>query len=531
MRHYPLLAASLVLIILTGVLYIIALEHTNGHFTYALDDAYIHLAIGKHLAEEGNFGTNPGEFASASSSIGWTLLLALTIVVFGNVVLLPLYLNIFAAFAVMVILYYIYRRWMPFLTARWQTVLLIAAIVLIPLPILIFIGMEHTLHVALTLLALYVAVETLIHPLSQEHWWLLVVGPAVVAVRYEGLFLMFIVCCLLLLQRHILFAVVTGILSLAPVAVFGFISLYNGEYILPNSIMAKTLAAHTNFTTGLLYNTILAPYLVMALVLLIIYFFLRLGPVEDVLTDRTSLVTILTGSTVGLHFVLANFGWLFRYEAYLVALLFVTGPMLVEHFRVHRDEKRQSEPQNLPGRYRRVLTSYQLWFLVAVLLLIIMRAPLSSQVPTISNVIYSQQYQMARFRQEYYQDDPIALNDIGYVSYLADTPILDLVGLANHEVVALHFNRDFSTEAVSNLVAENDVSVIITYENWLGDRLPDHWIKAGEWHYDQPLISPSGDVVGFFAVDMASAETLQSNLDDFASQLPADVTYRRSELQ
>ena len=46
----------------------------TGHFVYPLDDAYIHLALAEQLAH-GQYGTNPGEFSSPSSSLLWPFLL------------------------------------------------------------------------------------------------------------------------------------------------------------------------------------------------------------------------------------------------------------------------------------------------------------------------------------------------------------------------------------------------------------------------------------------------------------------------
>ncbi|MDX1696293.1 MAG: hypothetical protein R3208_21185, partial [Ketobacteraceae bacterium] len=48
-------------------------------------------------------------------------------------------------------------------------------------------------------------------------------------------------------------------------------------------------------------------------------------------------------------------------------------------------------------------------------------------VPIASNNIYQQQYQMHRFAVEYY-NKPLAVNDLGYVSYNNDNYVLDLWG-------------------------------------------------------------------------------------------------------
>jgi hypothetical protein len=47
----------------------------GGHFTYALDDAYIHLALARNIAH-GHYGVNAGEFAAPASSALWPFLLA-----------------------------------------------------------------------------------------------------------------------------------------------------------------------------------------------------------------------------------------------------------------------------------------------------------------------------------------------------------------------------------------------------------------------------------------------------------------------
>ena len=52
------------------------LQHTGGTFMYPLDDTFIHMALARNLSYHGNWGMNPYEFASASSSVLYTLLLA-----------------------------------------------------------------------------------------------------------------------------------------------------------------------------------------------------------------------------------------------------------------------------------------------------------------------------------------------------------------------------------------------------------------------------------------------------------------------
>lgn len=85
---------AVVFLLLVGAILFAGLQLTAGHFAYGLDDAYIHLAIARNLAEHGVFGVTSHEFSSASSSILWPLLLAAGCKVFGVRVLLPLLLQL-----------------------------------------------------------------------------------------------------------------------------------------------------------------------------------------------------------------------------------------------------------------------------------------------------------------------------------------------------------------------------------------------------------------------------------------------------
>ena len=66
---------------------------TGGVFAYALDDAYIHMAMAQNFAEHGVWGPTRYEFVSASSSPLWTATLAGLFAATGVHELWPLLLN------------------------------------------------------------------------------------------------------------------------------------------------------------------------------------------------------------------------------------------------------------------------------------------------------------------------------------------------------------------------------------------------------------------------------------------------------
>ena len=60
--------------LILGFSFYLSYSNLSGHqFIYPLDDAYIHLALSRNVAENGIWGINPNSFDSASSSILYTL--------------------------------------------------------------------------------------------------------------------------------------------------------------------------------------------------------------------------------------------------------------------------------------------------------------------------------------------------------------------------------------------------------------------------------------------------------------------------
>ena len=139
----------LVTLYLSGVAILLAttLWMTRGHFSYSLDDAYIHLALAQQIAH-GHYGLNASEPASPSSSIIWPFLIA----PLSRTILsawFPLILNIgFGVLACVVFGKIVERWWISRATEKPERSQWLVAFLLILVANLLgltFMGMEHVL--------------------------------------------------------------------------------------------------------------------------------------------------------------------------------------------------------------------------------------------------------------------------------------------------------------------------------------------------------------------------------------------------
>jgi hypothetical protein len=101
-RPYLVLPIALVALLLPIVLIELQVARASGGvFMYPLDDTFIHMTVAKTLALHGNWGIAPGDFESASSSVGYTLLLAGLFRVFSIHAYIPFLINLVAAILVL----------------------------------------------------------------------------------------------------------------------------------------------------------------------------------------------------------------------------------------------------------------------------------------------------------------------------------------------------------------------------------------------------------------------------------------------
>ncbi|HEV7466141.1 MAG TPA: hypothetical protein VGP96_07555 [Candidatus Dormibacteraeota bacterium] len=502
------------------------LSFNHGHFVYALDDPYIHLTMARNLTEHATWGVTPGDYQSASSSPAWTLLVAALLRVAGRgAALIPLALNVAAA----LLLLLLFVRGQPLLRQPSGRVWALAVAALLPpallLPGLTVAGMEP---IAMAVVA--VAVLALLQRILERratrldrsaYLGLLALLPLL---RFEGLFLAAGCALALLLDirwpaaphtggraSRLLTAALTAAVPAATTGVSALVNLAHGQYALPNSVVAKSTLATGGLSAlvpslqklGVLLST--DGMLVALLAALAVYVVLSFagGPRRHLGLGVAVLLAAL------LHCSYAQLGTLDRYQEYLVvAAVFVAMRMLAE--------------VTLP-RWRSAAVA----LLVAPLVLVpVHKFVLTTQAATAMNNIYEQQLQMATFLESRYAGQPVALNDIGLVSYRHRGALLDLEGLASFEVLRERRAGTLDSAAVGRIVAEHGVHVVVIYDSWFGGLIPAQWTLVAQWTISRADITVGAPVVSWYAPTPADAVVLAQRLHGFDGQLPAEVPRR-----
>lgn len=136
--------------------------------------------------------------------------------------------------------------------------------------------------------------------------------------------------------------------------------------------------------------------------------------------------------------------------------------------------------------------------------------------------IYEQQYQMGLFMKQYYQQQTVAANDIGAISYYGNINTLDLWGLGNNEVAVARKKGYWNNDFIRKLVNDKQTKIAVIYDSWFDKDLPNQWFKVATW--EMPYNYICGDIkVSFYGISEKDANMLKTNLAAFAPELPADV--------
>jgi hypothetical protein len=341
-----------------------------------------------------------------------------------------------------------------------------------------------------------------------------------VAARYEGLFVAAGCAAALSIGRRYLAAAAVLVASLVPVTIVGIWNVSHGWFFLPASIMMKQTVlpgARGGNVVEVLIGSIgqaqpPAAFLVMLLGAVLLVIFTRVRGSRP--AGEPLLIAFVVAAV--LHLGLAKFGWLFRYESYLMALGVVAlGVTLCKG----------AEPEGAGARMLPPLSGAPLMVASLLAVLLVPDRTLASHVlvGNVASHIDRQQMKIAEFVDRFYKSRPVALNDIGAVSYASDARVVDLMGLGSLEAATLRRRGDFDAAHIDAWLEREQAGVAIVYDAWFqGDQaFQRSWTLAGAWRTESSDEAES--LVSFYGRDGERARLLRDQLKAFTSSVPAST--------
>jgi hypothetical protein len=484
----------------------ISLLLNENTLVYSLDDPYIHLAMARTWLRSHSLGISPGQFAPASSSPLWTLLLVGLSACVGLRERLPLVLNVVLSIAVLRAFWWgrAQLRGRDHDDERQWPVIALALPVLLNLPGLTLCAMEHVLHAALVLVfvvVLFVGLER-----GRIGSFVYALACVLPLVRLESQFVIAAAMLLLVKHRRLGAALGLGVSGALPIAALGIYTRAHGAFFLPNPIVAKAVPPLLDAWLGKWGYTLLGlsvhPLLVVVLLFSLRYRRKHTGLAADgfAFCFVIALLQVLF-STVG------GIGLIDRYESYVLdlGLFFVFARPLAPSRAGWSDKLERG----------------------LVVLGIGEKLCLLATATLATNDIYLQQYQTARFVQQAFPNAHVAVNDIGLVSLRSSGPVTDLAGLGTTEILRelrkVADTRQLSRAAVEPTLQRNGADMIAIYTAWFKPELYRSWKHVGSWSLPRSPIVLGDARVDFFAPDAARAETLERRMRVFQPELPKAV--------
>lgn len=495
---------------------VLLLRRNGGELTYALDDAYIHLAVARNLALHGVIGVEPGVWASASSSPLWTLILApFAFLPPRAFELVPLALNLVAG---VLTSWCLAQEVVDIEDRRARDVAALCVPFVSTLAGLALMGMEATLF---ALLALVFVRET---TGARRMPMLVALACALSLTRPEG-FVLVCVAAAATFARDRRGAALTVVAATAALCAFGAVNMRHGDAFLPNSVTARTwwdpgrpgesglahllrLAAHHVGEWLPLTDDGAVAWLALLAIIGAILCALR----DDLDADMRTRVVIVIGAVTAHAFLASTTAPLGRYQSYLLVLLVA----LLPHVR----------PRPLP----------RAWTMGLVLLsALALYRPLRRQLLSAraAHEIWLQQRTIARFLSEAEPTAGIVANDIGNLAFHRPGPLIDICGLGSSEIERARRTGKLTMSSVQALVERKHAGIVVVYEDWLGGEQPcatplPPWHRIATWTIPGPRFVVGSRTVTFGAFPGHELAVEQA-LRRYEVQLPkeVDVQYLR----
>ncbi|MGD0901877.1 MAG: hypothetical protein ABR924_02945 [Terracidiphilus sp.] len=506
-------------VILLG-LFLSILKLNNGAFIYTMDDPYIALSLSDQI-RHGNYGMNAGLHASPASSILFPFLL---VPASGTPLhpYLPLILSWMALFATLFIMWRLFKH-LRLAEDTFGIVAQAAAVLLLAICLnligVAFCGLEHSLHIAAVAACIYGL--ALFLDSGKMPAWL----PAVIVInpllRYEGLALSFGAILIIALRGR--WRAAAGTFALIVLFIGGFFAFLVslGLPPLPSSILSKSDVvangiggARTDFLESIGQNVSNMDSIPAGALLLVVGVAaaarcFREFPARPWRWTSQGLMALLLVCLIGAHAVAGQFGWLDRYEDYALLGAALIGICLM----------RETIRSVLANRKGRLIS-----FCGTAAALAVFCAPYIGEtwkVPLAANNIYEQQLQMHRFVNDFYRA-PVAVNDLGLVSYHNPNFVLDLGGLASEEARILK-SDEADADAYRAFVDRNGVHLVVIYDEWFEGQIPASWVKVASMDLSRECVSSNQKEVQFYATDASTAGKLRPELESFSRGLPPGV--------
>ncbi len=551
---------------------------------YPLDDAYIYMSMARNIAEHGIWGVTRYAFSGTSSAHLWVIILSICNKIFGANIWLPILLNLMFGTASIIAIALVANT--QKFTGRQYFITGLAYLLLVFPSQLSTIGMEQALVAFLAIAFIWRVLKLVSEPRSNPKSLLLVfiVTALFCGVRYEPVYVVGPVILMFLAARRFTDAAVIMLGALTPIVGYGAFSIAHGGLFFPNTILLKGRVAFTDSMSAILYHqlqigksaltyTWLPAFLCLYLGLeLLRKSFLRIpaaivaagfvgslllgsmltgDPNSQVLayTARTLSVFCVGAAVISLcslvararkeltpdllieitalamtaHLMTAQFGWLFRYETYLLCTATMALACVITKYWPQIAAIEWKRLKLTPGRMAIIASAMILLAGLGLRLCLCI-----SITPLCAAGVKEQHLEYAKFVQQNYPESVVALNDIGTTCFLAkDVHILDLWGLDAVEVAIARCTRKFDRAYMERIAKEKGADIAVLQDYWWKSAnmmsgsgflvkepgVPPSWIKVGEWQ--TPLFHGAVNQVSFYAIKPELKDKLRENLQKY----------------
>jgi len=505
---------SSALIALLIIYYYFFVVNKLGTYVFPIDDSYIHLSMAKNFFYEGIWSPQLHyNFISCSSSPAYVVLLSGLFYFSSKSLFFPLIINVIG---LLVLLYYLHNYFLNKYNIYIYTLFLFLFITLFLPQIQVLLGMEHIFHCLFILFSLkkYIDIIQQQFKMNDILYFSFFCSIAFLF-RFETVFFLFAVFLSFTFYfKKYKLAFLTVFLSSIPVLFFVLISLKNGAYFLPNSLLLKSsfFSLHGNIydkiqeVVIIFYDKVFCKeqfYLVLLFIISVGLYFFYASDLKKSLIF-VSLITVL------LHGLFSNFGWFYRYETYLIILFLIVITQIFNQ-------------NNLKFN-----TSFISLFIVVLLYFAFIRWNKSNiEIKIAAKNIYQQQVNMAKFIRTNYNNNSVIINDIGAISYYTQASYIDLFGLGSPHL--LNYKYSTKDKALNNFpdyiekeALKQDVKLVCIYEFAL-KKIPSSWVKVASWEIQDNVVCATGKVY-FYAINESQHMKILQELIKFETKLDKDIT-------